>query len=268
MSASALPSWLVGTLRAGAVSLGLGLLFSFLGVYGTTQFPFGLRVVYWTSLLVLGWGCASIIRPWVFERALADRPAVLQIAVASLLIALPVTAGLLLIDAADGSMPPPAIWPTQYLYALAISGIMMTGGWAAERLGQKPDASPAGAAEAAQSGTLPPGDAAQASGPAVLADRLPVRLRTADIHAVSAEDHYLRVHTSGGEELILLRLSDAIRELAGIEGLQVHRSWWVARQGVAEVKRDDGRMVLKLRSGVEAPVSRTYLKAVRDAGWA
>jgi len=70
-----------------------------------------------------------------------------------------------------------------------------------------------------------------------------------------------------GETMILMRLADAIRELTTLEGLQVHRSWWVARQGLADVSRGDGRVALKLKSGVEAPVSRANLKLVREAGW-
>ena len=37
-----------------------------------------------------------------------------------------------------------------------------------------------------------------------LTDKLPVRLRTADLHALQSEDHYLRVHTSAGDALILV----------------------------------------------------------------
>jgi DNA-binding LytR/AlgR family response regulator len=98
-------------------------------------------------------------------------------------------------------------------------------------------------------------------------DRLPPRLRGAELHAVEAEDHYLRLHTARGSDLILMRLGDALAELEGLEGAQTHRSWWVARQAVVEARRADGRAVLKLKSGVEAPVSRTYARALRDAGW-
>ena len=98
-------------------------------------------------------------------------------------------------------------------------------------------------------------------------NRLPPRLRGAELHAVESEDHYLRLHTSRGSDLILMRLSDALAELEGLEGAQTHRSWWVARDAVTEACRADGRAVLKLKSGVEAPVSRTYVKALRDAGW-
>ena len=98
-------------------------------------------------------------------------------------------------------------------------------------------------------------------------DRLPPRLRGAELHAVEAEDHYLRLHTSRGSDLILMRLGDALAELEGLEGAQTHRSWWVSRHAVVEARRADGRAVLKLKSGAEAPVSRTYARALREAGW-
>ena len=63
-------------------------------------------------------------------------------------------------------------------------------------------------------------------------DRLPLRLRGATIRAVQAEDHYLRLHTDRGSDLILMRLSDAVSELEGLEGARTHRSWWVAREAV------------------------------------
>ena len=85
--------------------------------------------------------------------------------------------------------------------------------------------------------------------------------------AIEAEDHYLRLHTSKGRDLILLRLADAIDELDGIEGAQVHRSWWVARDAITDAKRGDGRATLTLKDGCEVPVSRTYAKIIRDLGW-
>jgi DNA-binding LytR/AlgR family response regulator len=103
--------------------------------------------------------------------------------------------------------------------------------------------------------------------PARLLERLPARLRGAEIHAVEAEDHYLRLHTSKGSDLILMRLSDAISELEGLEGAQTHRSWWVARQAVQGARRLDGRAVLELPGGVKAPVSRRYARVLKAEGW-
>ena len=103
--------------------------------------------------------------------------------------------------------------------------------------------------------------------PARFPDRLPFKLKGAVIRAVQSEDHYLRLHTDRGSDLILMRLSDALTELEGLEGAQTHRSWWVAKDAVRDVSRGDGRATLTLEGGIEAPVSRRYAKALRDAGW-
>jgi DNA-binding LytR/AlgR family response regulator len=108
--------------------------------------------------------------------------------------------------------------------------------------------------------------AADAPAPRFLA-RIPQRLAGAELYAVEAEDHYLRLHTSQGQDLILMRLSDAIDELDGLEGAKTHRSWWVARTAVSSAERLDGRAVLTLKDGAEVPVSRGFAKQLRSAGW-
>ena len=45
-----------------------------------------------------------------------------------------------------------------------------------------------------------------------------------DLLSLRTEDHYLRIHTSAGNDLILFRLKDALGELDGADGMQVHRS--------------------------------------------
>ncbi|THD77473.1 MAG: response regulator transcription factor [Phenylobacterium sp.] len=109
--------------------------------------------------------------------------------------------------------------------------------------------------------------AAREAGPVRFLDRIPLKLRGGELWAVEAEDHYLRLHTSRGQDLILLRLADAIDELEGIEGAQVHRSWWVARDAIADARRGDGRATLTLKDGSEVPVSRTYARILRDRRW-
>lgn len=100
-----------------------------------------------------------------------------------------------------------------------------------------------------------------------LYNRLKPALRSAEIYALSAEDHYVRVITSAGDDLILMRLSDAVKEVATLNGLAPHRSWWVAEKGVETVKRSDGKALIRLKSGQDVPVSRNGSKALRDAGW-
>ena len=85
--------------------------------------------------------------------------------------------------------------------------------------------------------------------------------------ALEAEDHYHRVHTDRGNALIHKRLSDALTEVAAIDGLRVHRSWWVAKAAIERVERDGDRLSLRLVNGLAVPVSRTYALAVREAGF-
>lgn len=100
-----------------------------------------------------------------------------------------------------------------------------------------------------------------------LTQRLPVKLQDASILALQGEDHYVRVHTDRGSDLILLRLSHAIAEMGTTPGARTHRSWWVAKAAVNGVRRDNGRIALSLTNGAEAPVSRGYASELREAGW-
>ncbi|HTX47866.1 MAG TPA: LytTR family DNA-binding domain-containing protein [Caulobacteraceae bacterium] len=109
--------------------------------------------------------------------------------------------------------------------------------------------------------------AAQGAPPAKFLARLTPKLRGGTLYAVEAEDHYLRLHTSLGQDLILMRLGDAIAELEGLEGARTHRSWWVAKEAVAKVERFEGRATLTLKDGSEVPVSRGYARELRAAGW-
>lgn len=98
-------------------------------------------------------------------------------------------------------------------------------------------------------------------------DRIPPRLGRR-LLALEMEDHYLRIHTEAGSDLILMRLRDAVAELDGFPGQQVHRSFWVARDAVTGVeRRADGKLTLVLSTGMKVPVSRTHAPAVRAAGW-
>ncbi|MBP2295626.1 LytTR family DNA-binding domain-containing protein [Azospirillum rugosum] len=98
--------------------------------------------------------------------------------------------------------------------------------------------------------------------------RLPAKLGR-DLLALEMEDHYVRVHTAEGSDLILMRLRDAIAELSGLDGRQVHRSYWVAAAAVSGVERKpDGKLTLVLRNELRVPVSRSYAANVRAAGWA
>ena len=85
----------------------------------------------------------------------------------------------------------------------------------------------------------------------------------ADIISLNAQDHYVEIRTSLGSELLLIRLADAIAELDGAKGMQVHRSWWVATEHVVSAIREGDRLVLQMSDGTRVPVSRTHRASVR-----
>ena len=97
-----------------------------------------------------------------------------------------------------------------------------------------------------------------------LLSRLPEAHR-GPIRAVSGRDHYVEVLTGSGTARILLRFSDALVELEGSDGMQVHRSHWVARDAADRIERDGSRTFLRLTCGNRVPVSRTYRdRVIRD----
>ena len=97
--------------------------------------------------------------------------------------------------------------------------------------------------------------------------RLSARRRGARLIAIEAHDHYLKVHTDAGAELITLRFADALSELAQAHGWRVHRSWWVAADAVETVRWRRGVGEMRLVGGLTAPVSRTYGPVLKEAGW-
>jgi hypothetical protein len=81
------------------------------------------------------------------------------------------------------------------------------------------------------------------------------------------EDHYVRVHTAGNSRLVLATLNQAMTALENTDGLQVHRSWWVARKAVVRAVTEGRNLRLQLVNGITAPVARSAVAMVREAGW-
>lgn len=101
--------------------------------------------------------------------------------------------------------------------------------------------------------------------PPTVLNRLPFDKRGA-LLALSVEDHYVRIVTSKGTDIVLLRLRDAMAETGTIDGMQVHRSHWVATAAISGARRDGDRAILTLTNNDEIPASRRYLPALKKAG--
>jgi hypothetical protein len=89
----------------------------------------------------------------------------------------------------------------------------------------------------------------------------------AEVLCLQMEDHYVRIHTLSGSRLAPGPFERVIAAVGAVEGLRVHRSWWVARAAVEAVEADGRNLRLKLRNGVSAPVARASVATLRAAGW-
>ncbi|HEX6995829.1 MAG TPA: LytTR family DNA-binding domain-containing protein [Gammaproteobacteria bacterium] len=230
----------------------VGLLMSFTGVFGLGDDPAVVRTVYlvvacWVgaALAMLGYGAAQRIE-WVRARLWA------RVVVADVLCVVPSAVLVWASTAWFGASFGLAMLPI-----FLLNGFVVWGAFIAAFVAPAMDAAARRERDTATAGVPR----------ASFMDRLPPRLRRAELWALKAEDHYLRAITSEGEALIRLRLADALRELDAFDGARTHRSWWVARAAVRGVKRWDGKAALTLPDGREAPVSRSYARALRAARW-
>lgn len=82
---------------------------------------------------------------------------------------------------------------------------------------------------------------------------------------LEAELHYLAVVTTTGRSLILYNLRDAVAELPTYQGIQTHRSYWVALDHVRGLKRRDRQGEVQMSNGDSVPVSRRNLAEVDAA---
>ena len=226
------------------IVLAVGLVLGVSGPFDTLQvlalFP---RVTYWIAIVALSFALGSLVST-VVRLSLTGVPIGWRMLVSTCGIGLAVTALVCLINLVLFG-----IWPA-------------TARAMAEQLGVVTLI--AGVIEVCVY-LLRTGTAPGAREPAPLMARLSRDMQGALI-ALSAEDHYVRVTTTAGGELVLMRLSDAIGEVGDTPGLQVHRSHWVALDQIRDVRRTGDRGLVTLSDGSERPVSRGFMPAVRAAG--
>lgn len=104
-----------------------------------------------------------------------------------------------------------------------------------------------------------------APSPPRLLDRIDPALR-GDILRISARNHYLEVQTDKGQADLLLRFSDGLAEVEGLDGAQVHRSHWVAWNAVVGAVEEGNRLFLRMLDGTQVPVSRRHAALLAARG--
>ena len=96
-----------------------------------------------------------------------------------------------------------------------------------------------------------------------LLDHLGAAHQGASVVSLSMQDHYVEVTTTAGNELILMRLGDAIDLLDGIKGARIHRSHWAAAAFASEIRRNGRRHDLIMDGGRILPISASRIEAAR-----
>jgi hypothetical protein len=80
----------------------------------------------------------------------------------------------------------------------------------------------------------------------------------ASVFAIKAEEHYIRIWSTEGTDLVRYRFADAVTEVAGRNGGQIHRSWWIDLDHAASWRNRGRALEITLRNGLQVPVSLAY----------
>lgn len=230
-----------------ATSVIAGFILAILAPYGTGSVSFAWRLLGWTGMCMVG-GLGASLGNWAVDCWRDDPSLVSRALYQSIGATLAVFTAYTLILARDGQGFTLNYFLTLPFYIWIISIVIC--GFGLLNAQRKIDTHKEDAV----------------SRPMIF-NRLKPGLQNATLYALTAEDHYVRVITDLGEDLILMRLSDAIMETHPLPGLQTHRSWWVAEAGVESVEKKDGKMVVRLRTGKDVPVSRTFAAELKAIGW-
>lgn len=233
------------------VVLALATLFTFLAIFDSDKLPFLERFIFWCSTIGAGILVAAFIKPWVMSQLLPRRAVALQLMAIGAFVSLPIPFILFWFDTGFKQAWPLSNWGFQYLLSFVIAILVVSGDYLVRAALSQPkiETVTENEAEACVQKFL---------------KRLPIQFHSAKLYAISSEDHYLRIHTDCGDELILMRLADAMHELKSADGTQTHRSWWVAREGIAKVTGKNGKKSLLLKCGTEAPISRARARQVQE----
>ena len=233
-----------------------GIVLSLLGPFGSFGAPVWMRFAYWMPTMALGAGIGAALSIWSERTPLFCRRPIARI----LVVTTAMTAAMSGVAWGMGQIVfgPGAVkfgWIFVFYVWLITMIVSVISAIIRARRTTRIDVAAA------------PVPAATAIIPPSLSARLPDKLKGGTILALQGEDHYVRIHTDKGSDLILMRLADATAQMGETPGARTHRSWWVSKSAVKSIRRDNGRVALVLTNDTEVPVSRGYASELREAGW-
>lgn len=247
--------------------LGVGVILGLIGPFGTFDLLSPLpRTAYWLAVVSANWLLSDVIVRRV-DALVGDRLPLPQLLVplcGAVATAFPATGIVALANGLSGIGWPesvPVLFSQVLLLLAAIALPVYTWEGMREQMESKLDPAATDTPKPRAAREEPP----QHVGMSLFTKRLPGPLE-GRLLCLEMQDHYLVVHHSGGSMMILCRMEDAARELAGL-GKRVHRSWWVAAHAVAGSQREGQRMYLRLADDRRIPVGRSYKTDLKQAGW-
>ncbi|WP_421789116.1 LytTR family DNA-binding domain-containing protein [Hyphobacterium sp.] len=262
----AIPEWAVDL----GVMLVVGVFFALIAPYGSQGNDLGTRLIYWGLLMPAGALCVRFSEAFIGQVGGNRVSGLLNIALIAAIAAAPQTIIVALVERVinpehypDLSTLPLALFALLRLYGAVL--IIMVAMVPFIRLARAQfhrlfdpaeDRRSDGSSSPARASTTPP----------AILNRIEGQLVLSPLIALEAEDHYVRVHTKAGSALVLIRLADAMAETEPVDGMQTHRSWWVAADAVQSgwFKRGKGELVLT--NGLTVPVSRSFVHGLRERG--
>jgi hypothetical protein len=247
----------------------VGVLLAAVGPYGTfSQASVTERLVYWVGVVLIAF---AVYRPSCGLAERAARKIGFSVQAGWTAAVLTMSFPLTLLVWLASYRHTPSLWPslTEYIgfygsVVLIGAGLMLVV-WLVRQASAlpPPPSATSGPGHADEKPSTDVSPVAAAARYPRLTSRLTREVR-GEILALQMEDHYVRVHTDAGNTLLLMRMRDAITEMDVIEGVQVHRSWWVARAAVERAERDGRRITLELRNGLKVPVSRERVDSLPE----
>lgn len=77
-----------------------------------------------------------------------------------------------------------------------------------------------------------------------------------NIIRMHAQDHYVEVVTTDGRALLTEQFGDCMEKLKQLDGIQCHRSHWIALTHVKDLTRSGSAYICIMSNGDEIPISR------------
>lgn len=81
---------------------------------------------------------------------------------------------------------------------------------------------------------------------------------------ISANAHHVNVTTEKETVQLRARLSDVVAQMTSDDGIQPHRSYWIAKNAIKGIGTENGKMVIKTVNGQKFSVSKARKIAVLD----